>query len=144
MRRRIYGSNLHLRLLYSLAMLALVYIQQERCDEAILLLEEAIPMLRGACGDKDKGYYAALFGSADLFHAAQSLLSVLVALHGEVLATSRRNHGEKDHSEVARALSKLAGVLMLQGRLHESASLEQEALAMRHRIHSRQGDASVA
>ena len=144
MRRRIYGSNLHLRLLYSLAMLALVYIQQERCDEAILLLEEAIPMLRGACGDKDKGYYAALFGSADLFHAAQSLLSVLVALHGEVLATSRRNHGEKDHSEVARALSKLAGVLKLQGRLHESASLEQEALAMRHRIDSRQGDASVA
>ena len=47
----------------------------------------------------------------------------------------RRIHGNKDHSSVAASLCSLAQVYRAQGRLADSASLEEESLAMRRRIH---------
>ena len=47
----------------------------------------------------------------------------------------RRIHGSKDHSEVAASLHSLALVYKAQGRLDDSASLQEESLAMARRIH---------
>ena len=48
----------------------------------------------------------------------------------------RRIHGSKDHSDVAASLWSLARVYLAQGRLDDSASLQEESLAMDRRIHA--------
>ena len=56
----------------------------------------------------------------------------------------RRIHGNKDHSSVAASLCSLAQVYRAQGRLDDSASLEEESLAMKRRIHGNKDHSSVA
>ena len=56
----------------------------------------------------------------------------------------RRIHGSKDHSDVAVSLCSRAQVYETQGRLDDSASLQEESLAMARRIHGSKDHSDVA
>ncbi len=121
--------------------LAALYIRTARTQEAIDMLEEALPILREVHGPEAPPTLSAQQILALAYHEAGSLDKALL-IRQQMLELSRRVNGE-NHPDTLVAKLNLANSYCSAHRLDEALSIQKEVLALMLELHGLEHPRSI-